>query len=101
MFSPTAYVLSPAYRGFDMCVRVQHVSSCTFTPYDAERNVINVPAALDGPYILKAVRRVLSELGTAQPSLGAVCWCGEPVQFLAHVTRQRENGDQVVSKHGA
>jgi hypothetical protein len=101
MFSPTAYVLSPAYRGFGMCVRVQHVSSCTFIPYDGERNVINVPAELDGPYILKAVRKVLSELGTAQPCLGAVCWCGEPVPLLARVTQQRENGDQVVTKHGA
>lgn len=84
-----------------MCVRVHQVSSCTFTPYDAERNVVNVPAGLDGPYLLQAIRKVLSELVAEQPAKGAVCWCGEPVQFLAHVTRQRENGDQVVTNHGA
>lgn len=84
-----------------MCVRVQYVSSETFRPYDATRNVISVPAQLDGSYVLLAVRKVLSLLGAEQPPTGAVCWCGEPVRLLAHVTRQRQNGDQVVIRHGA
>lgn len=84
-----------------MCVRVQYLSSGTFTPYDATRNVINIPAQLDGPYVLMAVRKVLSLLVAEQPPSGAVCWCGEPVRLLASVTRQRQNGDQVVIHHGA
>lgn len=84
-----------------MCVRVQYVSSWHFTPYDAERNLVRIPVALEGPYALRAVRRVLSELATEQPATGAVCWCGEPVRLLAQVPQQRENGEQAVIRHGA
>lgn len=84
-----------------MCVRIQYVTSGTFTPYDATRNVIQIPAELDGPYTLMAVRKVLSELAAPQPEKGAVCWCGEPVWLLSRVTRQRANGDQVVIHYGA
>lgn len=84
-----------------MCVRVQYVSSCTFLPYDDTRNVINIPADLDGAYVLLAVRKVLSGLAAEQPATGAVCWCGEPVRLLARPTQQQTNGDQVVIRHGA
>lgn len=84
-----------------MCVRVQYVSSCTSIPYDDTRNVINIPAQLDGPYALLAVRKILSLLAAEQPPTGAVCWCGEPVRLLARSTQQQTNGDQVVIRHGA
>lgn len=84
-----------------MCVRVQYVTSCTFTPYDAARNVINIPAQLDGGFVLQAVRKVLTELIAEQPESGARCWCGEPVRLLDRVPQQRQNGDQAVINHGA
>lgn len=84
-----------------MCVRVQYVTSGTFTPYDAKHNMIQVPAHLDDRYALMAIRKVLSELAVPQPEKGAVCWCGEPVGRRTGVTRQRANGDQVVINYGA
>lgn len=83
-----------------MCVRVQYVSTWPFSPYDANRKLIRIPAHLEGPYVLSAVRAVLTELAVEQPAHGARCFCGEPVRLLAHVPEQRESGDQVV-RHGA
>ena len=83
-----------------MCVRIQYVTSCTASPYDPLRNLIRVPAQLEGDYALRAVRKVLSELCVEQPSSGARCFCGEPVRLLAYVPQQRESGDQVVIRYG-
>lgn len=84
-----------------MCVRVQFVSARTFRLYDPDRNVVRIPFGLEGEFAVRAVRRVLSELAAEQPPSGARCWCGEPVQLLSRVPLQREDGDQVVIRHGA
>ncbi|MFJ5967950.1 hypothetical protein [Streptomyces sp. NPDC093060] len=83
-----------------MCVRVQYVSTWPFSPYDADRKLIRIPAQLEGSYVLDAVRAVLTELAVEQPRSGALCFCGEPVRLLAYVPEQRESEDQVV-RHGA
>ena len=84
-----------------MCVRVQYVSTWPFSPYDDARNLIRIPAHLEGAYAIRAVRRVLTDLAVEQPPSGARCFCGDPVRLLAYVPQQRESGDQVVSRHGA
>jgi len=83
-----------------MCIRVRYVST-PCSPYDAEQQLINIPAHFEGPYAVAAARKVLTELHISQPSEGAVCWCGEPVRFLAFVPQQRETGDKQVIRHGA
>ncbi|MGI3225177.1 hypothetical protein ACRJ4B_15900 [Streptomyces sp. GTA36] len=46
------------------------------------------------------MRAILSELVVEQPALGAVCWCGAPVDLTPRIPIQRRSDEQVV-KHGA
>lgn len=82
-----------------MCVRVRFSPCERLRIYDAEACTITLPTALDHAHAVTALRAVLSELLVQQPELGAVCWCGEPVNLLPRVPQQRRS-EQVI-KHGA
>jgi hypothetical protein len=45
------------------------------------------------------VRAIMAELAVLQPELGAVCWCGEPIDLLPRVPEQRRS--EQVMNHGA
>ncbi|WP_060888699.1 hypothetical protein [Streptomyces scabiei] len=83
-----------------MCIRVEFVPRARLTkPWDAGHNVINLPAELNDQFALRALRFLLDERDIEQPDLGALCWCGEPIELLPRVPHQRRSG-QVMS-HGA
>lgn len=82
-----------------MCVRIRFTARVALPIYDRPSRLISLPASIAQPLRVTAVRAVLSELQVVQPELGAVCWCGEPVNLLPRVPQQRRS-EQVV-KHGA
>jgi hypothetical protein len=61
-----------------MCVRI-HRAAIVTNPWDADTVTITIPAHLDHAHALRAVRWLLAEMGTPQPNLGALCFCGEQV----------------------
>lgn len=81
-----------------MCVRIRFTSRTGLPIYDGT-GLITLPASIAVSRRVTAVRAVLSELHVAQPELGAVCWCGDPVDLTPRVPQQRRS-EQVV-KHGA
>lgn len=82
-----------------MCVRVRFVPPDAFPAFDAEERVITIPRHLPPAQRVMLVRAILRELVTEQPQLGAVCWCGDPVDLTPRIPQQRRS-EQVV-KHGA
>lgn len=82
-----------------MCIRAQYVPLASLDPWDAERQLISIPAELHATtFAVRAVRAVLAELAIPQPEFGARCWCGEPIRLLAHIPQQRRS-DKVIH-HG-
>lgn len=63
-----------------MCVRV-HRSNHLARPWDPSSGTITIPAHLGPDLAIFAVRVVLAELAVVQPTSGAVCWCGAPVNM--------------------
>lgn len=82
-----------------MCVRIHFAPPATPPAFDADSNVIRVPSDLPHEHTVTIVRAILHELITEQPELGAVCWCGAPVDLTPRIPHQRRS-EQVV-KHGA
>ncbi len=82
-----------------MCVRIRFNSCATPQIYDADTGTITLPDSVSPAHIVTAVRAVLSELCVVQPQLGAVCWCGEPVDLTPRISEQRRS-EQAVN-HGA
>jgi hypothetical protein len=82
-----------------MCVRVSFASPNAIPAFDADTRVITIPRHLPPAHTVTLVRAILAELIVDQPELGAVCWCGAPVDVTPRIPRQRRS-EQVV-KHGA
>lgn len=82
-----------------MCVRVALVPPDALPAFDADDLVITIPSHLTPAHRVTLVRAILRELVVPQPELGAVCWCGDPVDLTPRVPQQRRS-EQVV-KHGA
>ena len=82
-----------------MCVRIHWAPPDVLPGFDAEERVITVPRNLSTPHSVTLVRAILRELVVEQPQLGAVCWCGDPVDLTPRIPQQRRS-EQVV-KHGA
>jgi hypothetical protein len=82
-----------------MCVRVALTQTGALPAFDADERMISVPSDLTPEHRVTLVRAILRELVVPQPELGAVCWCGEPVDMTPRVPGQRRS-EQVV-KHGA
>jgi hypothetical protein len=84
-----------------MCLRVRFepFDPLTFRPYDHVGNTITLPDTLPEEASRVALRAVLEELAVEQPSDGAICWCGAPVDLMPRVPEQRRNGQ--VTNHGA
>lgn len=75
-----------------MCIRVKYTPRDQIEdPWDAERQLITLPAELRGEYLKQALRAVLAELDIDQPELGARCWCGERIGLLPAIPQQRSN----------
>jgi hypothetical protein len=81
-----------------MCVRVRR-STTVVSPWDPARQVITIPAVLDGPMADVAVRATLAQLGVNQPLTGAVCWCGDPVHTGPHIPQTTDTSE--VTHRGA
>lgn len=100
MFSPVGNrSIQPANPGVFMCVRVSFASPNALPAFDADERVITLPRDLPPAHTVTLVRAILRELIAEQPELGAVCWCGAPVDLEPRVPEQRRS-EQVV-KHGA
>lgn len=82
-----------------MCVRISLTDPESIPAFDADAKVIRLPRHLEPAQTVTLVRAILRELVVAQPELGAVCWCGAPVDMMPRVPHQRRS-EQVV-KHGA
>jgi hypothetical protein len=82
-----------------MCVRVSFASPNALPAFDADERVITIPSLLPPAHTVTLVRAVLAELVVEQPELGAVCWCGAPVDLTPRIPQQRRS-EQVVN-HGA
>lgn len=82
-----------------MCVRVALVSPDALPAFDADQLLITIPRHLTLAHRVTLVRAILRELATPQPELGAICWCGDPVDMTPRIPRQRKS-EQVV-KYGA
>ena len=82
-----------------MCVRIRFSLCNTPRIYDADSGTITLPASVSSTHTVTAIRAALSELQVIQPELGAVCWCGEPVDLTPRVPEQRRN--EQVANHGA
>lgn len=82
-----------------MCVRILFAPPDTPPAFDADDRVIRIPSDLIPPHRVTLVRAILRELVVPQPELGAVCWCGAPVDLTPRIPHQRRS-EQVV-KHGA
>ncbi|QDN57332.1 hypothetical protein FNV67_20110 [Streptomyces sp. S1D4-20] len=82
-----------------MCVHIRFTSRFESRVFDADTRTITLPRILDHERSVTAVRAILAELAVPQPELGAVCWCGEPVDLLPRVPEQRRS-EQVIN-HGA
>lgn len=77
-----------------MCIRVRSSHHVT-TPWNPEADAITIPAGLPRTLRLTAARAVLEELRIAQPSTGAVCWCGAAVD-VDPVTARPDHDTQTV-----
>lgn len=82
-----------------MCVRVSFASPNALPAFDADERVITLPRDLEPAHSVTLVRAILRELVVPQPQLGAVCWCGAPVDMTPRIPLQRRS-EQVVT-HGA
>lgn len=82
-----------------MCVRIQFSSCAAPRIYDDDSGSITLPDSLTPAHTVTAVRAALSELQVIQPELGALCWCGEPVDLTPRVPDQRRSEE--VANHGA
>jgi hypothetical protein len=82
-----------------MCVRVLFAPPDVPPAYDPGAGTIRVPSDLTEAHTVTLVRAILRELVVEQPQLGAVCWCGDPVDLTPRIPNQRRS-EQVV-KHGA
>lgn len=82
-----------------MCVRIRFSPCAAPQIYDAASGIITLPDSVSPAHAVTAVRAALSELQVIQPELGAVCWCGEPVDLTPRVPEQR--GSEQVVNHGA
>lgn len=82
-----------------MCVRVSFASPNATPAFDATQRVITIPRHLSPARTVTLVRAILTELIAEQPELGAVCWCGAPVDLTPRIPNQRRS-EQVVT-HGA
>lgn len=82
-----------------MCVRIQYNPPDTPPGFDADERLIRVPGQMPPAHTVTLVRAILAELVAEQPELGAVCWCGAPVDLTPRIPHQRTS-DQVVT-HGA
>lgn len=80
-----------------MCVRVRRATTVT-EPWDAARQIITIPEALEGPAADIAVRGTLARLGIGQPPAGAVCWCGEPVHIDGTPAYQPDDTSEVIHR---
>ncbi|MFC8945960.1 hypothetical protein [Streptomyces rochei] len=77
-----------------MCIRIEFAPHESIQdPWDRARNTIVISRDLSATVVFTtlAVRAVLTELGTEQPDFGARCWCGEDVELLAAIPKQRQN----------
>lgn len=82
-----------------MCVRIHWAPPDALPAFLADERVIVVPSHLPHPHSVTLVRAILRELLVPQPELGAVCWCGDPVDLTPRIPQPRRS-EQVV-KHGA
>ena len=82
-----------------MCVRVRFAPPDTCPAFDADERVITIPCDLSPTHRVTLVRAILHELVVDQPELGAICWCGDPVDMTPRIPQQRRS-EQVVT-HGA
>jgi hypothetical protein len=82
-----------------MCVRVVLAPPDALPAFHADEHLIAIPSCLTIARRVTLVRAILRELATPQPELGAVCWCGAPVDMTPHIPLQRRS-EQVVN-HGA
>lgn len=84
-----------------MCVSVEYVSPSALPAFDAEARIIKIPCHLPPTQAVTLVRAILTELVTDQPDIGAVCWCGAPVDVDAvPLIPQQKESEQVV-RYGA
>jgi hypothetical protein len=82
-----------------MCVHVRFTSRSEARVFDADNRTITLPRILSHERCVTVVRAIMAELAVLQPELGAVCWCGEPIDLLPRVPEQRRS-EQVIN-HGA
>lgn len=79
-----------------MCIRVQFTPRDQLDePWDADRQLITLPAELTGEYASRALHTVLAQLDIEQGEFGARCWCGELVSLLPVIPQQRRS-DEVI-----
>jgi hypothetical protein len=75
-----------------MCIRVQYQPLQQLRePWDADRNLITLPAGLDAEFTMRALRMLLRKMDVEQPERGARCWCGEQIGLLPRIPQQRSN----------
>lgn len=82
-----------------MCVHVRFSSLSVPCVFDPDARTITLPRILDHERSVTAVRAIMAELAVVQPELGAICWCGEPIDVLPRVPEQWRS-EQVIN-HGA
>jgi hypothetical protein len=82
-----------------MCVHVRFTARPEFSVFDSDARTITLPRILNHEHCVTVVRAIMAELAVPQPELGAVCWCGEPINLLPRVPEQRRS-EQVIN-HGA
>lgn len=75
-----------------MCISV-HRSPTVNDMWDAEARTITIPTQLDDAHAAAAVRATLNELGVEQPHIGALCWCGDPIQAVPRIPEQRHHSE--------
>jgi hypothetical protein len=84
-----------------MCVLVRFDSSSALPAFDADARTITVPSTATYVDTMTVVRAILAGLVVEQPVMGAVCWCGEPVDIgVTPLIPQQKLSEQVV-RHGA
>lgn len=82
-----------------MCIRVRFVPIGSAPAFDAATQTIALPPGLDHAHTVIAARAVLTELAAVQPEFGAVCYCGEVLDFAPRIPQQRDGEQAMV--HGA
>lgn len=83
-----------------MCVRV-HFTVDAAASWNPKQETISIPAHLEPPYALRAVRAILAKLAVVQPEDGAVCWCGEPVRMCGVTAIPSQRPPSEVMSRGA